>query len=275
MLDASGTGYFIKSGNSIGIDLKNQSSPKETGDGTFTTGNFASAYISHGNIPTNAGYEYVIIPQTTSADMVTFSNNMAAVGTAFYQVVQKNQAAHIVKYNTMYGYSLFSAGNYGTSTPIQSTIAPCLVMTNQTGDNLAMSFVNPDLNFAANNGASQATPIVLTVNGEWNVNTYSGGTANATAGTGITTLTIQAKDGLPVDISLIPAVNPYYPIIYYEDFLNATGNGFTAQVVSTGGATTNILARVSDVPDSADSNPIFDSLVDRPGNRILQGGVSS
>lgn len=275
ILDAAGTGYFIKSGNSIVIDRKNQSSPKETGDGTFTTGNFASAYINHGNTPTNAGYEYVIIPQTTGADMVTFNNNMTSAGTALYQVIQKNQTAHIVKYNTMYGYSLFGDGNYGTSTPIQSNNAPCLIMTNQTGNNLALSFVNPDLNFAANNGASQASPIVIIVNGEWSMDTYSGGTVNATVGTGITTLTIQAKDGLPVDISLSPLVNPYYPIVYYEDFLNAIGNGFTAQVISTGGATTSILARVSDVPDSADSNTVFDPAVDRPSNRIPQGGVSS
>jgi hypothetical protein len=204
ILDAAGTGYFIKSGNSIVIDRKNQSSPKETGDGTFTTGNFASAYISHGTAPTNTGYEYVIIPQTTGADMVTFSNNMTVAGTAFYQVIQKNQTAHIVKYNTMYGYSLFGTGNYGTSTPIQGNNAPCLVMTNQTGNNLALSFVNPDLNFAANNGASQASPIVITVYGEWSMDTFSGGTVNATVGAGITTLTIQAKDGLPVDISLSP-----------------------------------------------------------------------
>ena len=205
ILDAAGTGYFIKSGNSIVIDRKSQSSPKETGDGTFTTGNFASAYISHGTKPINAGYEYVIIPQTNNADMVSFSNNMAAAGTAFYQVIQKNATAHIVKYNTMYGYSLFAAGNYGTSTPIQGNNAPCLVMTNQTGNNLALSFVNPNLNFAANNGASQASSIELKVNGEWTVTTSSGGTLNATVGTGITTLTIQAKDGLPVDILLSPS----------------------------------------------------------------------
>lgn len=204
MLDAAGTGYFIKSGNSIVIDRKNQSSPSEKGDGTFTTGNFASAYISHGTAPTNSSYEYVIIPQTTSVDMINFSNNMAAASTAFYQVVQKTQTAHIVKYNTMYGYSLFAAGTYGTSTPIQSNNAPCLVMTNQTGNNLALSFVNTDLNFATNNGASQASSIVLKINGEWNVTTSNGGTVNATLGIGITTLTIQAKDGLPVDISLSP-----------------------------------------------------------------------
>jgi chondroitin-sulfate-ABC endolyase/exolyase len=204
MLDAAGTGYFIKNGNSIVIDRKNQSSPKETGDGTFTTGNFASAYLSHGTTPNNAGYEYVIVPQTTSADMATFSNNMAATDAVFYQVIQKDQTAHIVKYNTMYGYSLFGSGNYGTSTPIQSNNAPCLIMTKPSGNDLALSFVNPDLNFAANNGSSQASPIVITVNGEWTVKTYSGGVVNASAGIGITTLTIQAKDGLPVDISLSP-----------------------------------------------------------------------
>lgn len=202
IIDAAGTGYFIKSGNSILIDRKNQTSPNEKGKGASTNGNFASAYISHGTAPINAGYEYVIIPQTTTADMTTLSTNMSNASSALYQVIQKDATAHIVKYNTMYGYSLFSAGDYGTSTVIKNNSAPCLVMTKQTGDNLDLSFVNPDLNFAANNGPSQTTPITLTINGIWTITSFSGGTATATNANGVTTLTIGSKDGLPVDIQL-------------------------------------------------------------------------
>ncbi len=209
MIDAVGTGYFIKSGNSIVIDRKSQTSANQNGGVTTTTGNFASAYISHGTAPTSGNYEYVIIPKTTPTNMVTFSNTMANSGTAFYQVIQKDATAHIVKYNTMYGYSLFVAGTYGTTTPIQSNNVPCLIMTNQTGNLLALSVVNPDLNFAANYGPSQATSIILTVNGKWNVNTSSGGSVSATVGTSTTTLTIAAKDGLPVDIVLTPTTTTW------------------------------------------------------------------
>jgi hypothetical protein len=200
IMDAAGTGYFIKNGEAIVIDRKAQTSPNENGKGASTNGNFASAYINHGTAPTNAGYEYVIIPQTTSDAMTTFSTTMANASTALYQVIQKDATAHIVKYNTMYGYSLFNAGSYSSSTLIKSNSAPCLIMTKQTGDNVDLSFVNPDLNFAANNGLSQISPVTLALNGKWIITSFSGGTATATIINGITTVTIEARDGLPVDI---------------------------------------------------------------------------
>lgn len=139
--------------------------------------------------------------------MATLNTNMSNTSTALYQVIQKDATAHIIKYNTMYGYSLFNAGDYRTSTVIKSNSAPCLVMTKQTGDNLDLSFVNPDLNFAANNGVSQTTPITLTLNGIWTITSFSGGTATATNDNGVTTLTIGSKDGLPVDLQLTSNYN--------------------------------------------------------------------
>lgn len=59
---------------------------------------------------------------------------------------------------------------------------------------------------------------------------------------------------------------------YYEDFLNATGRGFEGKVINLGGqVATSVMTRVSDVPDLADSNSLFDPTVDRPANRIPQG----
>jgi len=279
IIDAANTGYFVKSGNSIVIDRKNQDSPSETGNGTFTNGNFASAYISHGTAPSNEGYEYVIVPQTNSTDMATFSANMGNTNTAFYQVVQKNQTAHIVKYNDMYGYALFGVGSYGTSTPIKNNDTPCLVMAQQTAGSLNLSVVSPDLKFGGTNGNSQVVTIDMTLNGEWNIATSSGGTVNATNNAGETILTIEAKNGLPVDISLVTGfVNPNYPIVFYEDFrYDAGSNGFTRYVISEGGhpTPTSIVNRVSDVPDAADSNNQFDTAVDRPINRIPQGSANA
>ena len=272
IIDAANTGYFIKSGNNVVIDRKNQTSPSETGNGTTTTGNFASAYITHGTAPSDQGYEYVIIPQTNPTDIGAFSTTMNG-STPFYEVILKNQNAHIVKYNDMYGYSLFTAnGNYGTVIPIQSTNAPCLVMTKQiTADNLDLSFVNPDLKFAANNGLSQASPIVLKLNGEWAISTISGGTAIANATAGITNLTISAKDGLPVDISLQKStvISNNTSIFYYEDFSsNTTGILTTSPAIVSTVTTYPAIRRVGDIPDLADSNTLFDPAIERPSTVI-------
>lgn len=274
IIDAVNTGYFIKSGHSIIIDKKNQDSPNENGNGTFTNGNFASAYINHGTSPNNLGYEYVIIPKTNASEMAIFNSNMSSSSTAFYEVIQKDETAHIVKYKDMYGYSLFNVGTYGSTTPIKSNDEPCLVMTERTGNNLNLTLVNPDLNFEASNGESQDTTITLVLNGDWSLNSSSGGNVNIIAGVGETILSIDAKDGLPVDVELYSGVyNPFYPIFYYEDFRQSVNRGYSVQIVQNtdGQDEANLGKVISDIPDVLDSNSAFTET--RPENRIPNNTV--
>ena len=279
IIDVANTGYFVKSGHAIIVDRKNQDSPSETGNGTFTNGNFASAYIDHGISLNNSGYEYVIIPDTNNIEMLSFNTDMADANTAFYKVLQKNETAHIVKYNDIYGYSLFEAGNYNETTPVLSNDAPCLVMVKEATTNLYLSVVSPDLNFAANNGNSQATTIDLTIKGEWNLIDSKGGLVSVNVNIGETILTIEAKNGLPVDITLAKDFESSdSKIVYYEDFrYDAGNNGFTKYVANYGGHTntTNVLNRVSDIPDLLDSDNLFDQSIDRPVNRIPDGNTNN
>lgn len=206
LIDAVNTGYYVKIGNAITIDRKSQISPNENGNGLFTNGNFASAFIDHGKKPRDATYEYVIIPETNALEMVAFSAAMETEETAFYKVVQKNKIAHIVSYKNMVGYSFFEAGSYTNSTPIKSNNAPCLVMISEVENDLDITLVNPDLSFETNNGESQITTATLVLNGIWNLNNTNG-IVNLTRGTDETTLIIEAKDGLPVDIELFRVVS--------------------------------------------------------------------
>jgi hypothetical protein len=214
IIDAYQTGYFVKSGADLIIDRKNQTSPNENGKGGFTSGNFASAYINHGKQPTDATYEFVILPQTTNSEMETFHNSMQDSSTEFYKVLQQNETAHIVKYNNRHGYVLFSNGNYGNTSPLKSNDKPCLVMTEESGNNLNLSVVNPDLNFADNFGVSQAQTITLVLNGNWSLQNSSGGNVQITAGDNETILSLEIKDGLPIDLELYSGVyNPFLSFI--------------------------------------------------------------
>ncbi|WP_303315287.1 chondroitinase family polysaccharide lyase [Flavivirga abyssicola] len=201
IIDAYNTGYFVKSATVV-IDRKNQVSPRENGRGGTTSGNFASAYINHGTAPVNSNYEYVIIPGTNSTDMIAFTNNMNSNATAFYEVLQHDDMAHIVKYNAMRGYALFNSGNFGNTATLKSNDAPCLIMTEETGNDLKMTVVNPDLNKNDTTEESQIKTINLVLNGEWTLNVSSGGAVNVTSGTNETTITIDTKDALPVDMAL-------------------------------------------------------------------------
>lgn len=65
-------------------------------------------------------------------------------------------------------------------------------------------------------------------------------------------------------------------IVYSEDFRFAsTARGFEAKIISDGMHTVpaNILNRVNDIPDLADSNNLFDPSIDREANRIPDGGT--
>jgi len=270
ILDAVNTGYYIKNGSAIGVDRKYQSSPNENGNGTFTYGNFASAYINHGTAPNNAEYEYVIIPKTNSNDMIAFSDDMSNEHTAHYKVLQQDQTAHILSTTNKHGYAFFTAGNYADKGPIKSNNQPCLAMTATAGNTLDLTLVNPNLNFAENNGDSQEVSITLVLQGDWTLDSHTGGSVDLVPGSGETTLTITAKDGLPVDIVLYSGTyNPFYPTVYYEDFRYNNGTrGYAVQIVSNpdGRDLANLGKVISDIPDAGDSNSEFNET--RPANRI-------
>lgn len=210
LLDAYGTGYYVKNNQQINIDRQNQTSPNENGKGATTTGNFASAYIDHGTNPNNQGYEYVIVPKTNPLEMIDLNTKMQHANTAIYNVVQKNETAHIVHYNNMYGYALFKAGNYGIATPLQSNSEPCLVMTEHVGSHLNMSVVSPHLNFDGNNG-SQPVTISLILNGNWELKNSNSENTTFTNQNTTTTIHLSCKDGLPVDIELVETTTASIP----------------------------------------------------------------
>lgn len=202
LMDAYGTGYYVKKNSQINVAKQNQTSPNENGKGGTTTGDFALAYINHGTQPNNQGYEYVIVPNANQTEMIDLSTKMQNTNTAIYTVVQKNETAHIVNYNNIHGYALFKAGNYGSEIPLQSNSQPCLVMTAQEGTNLNVSVVNPDLNFDGDNG-SQPVTITLVLNGNWELKNSNAENITLTNKDATTTINLSCKEGLPVDLEFV------------------------------------------------------------------------
>jgi chondroitin-sulfate-ABC endolyase/exolyase len=270
LIDANNIGYFIKKENQIIINRINQTAPNETDTGFFS-GNFSSAYINHGNAPTKDAYEYVIIPSTTNTEMTSFTTKMQDEETAPYQVIQKDETAHIVKYNNIYGYVFFENGSYNNNSPIESNDSPCLVMLKESTSKLDISVVDPDFNFDEITNESRSKNIELILRGEWNFSSFSGGQVTISKNNGQTTLFVEAKDGLPTDISLVnnDSNQNLEEIIFYEDFRFDNDRGFESFIIDDGGnSTSNIVTRVSDVPDLNDSNSLFNPSEDRPITRI-------
>jgi autotransporter-associated beta strand protein len=216
LLDPQGTGYFVRPGSPLRLDRKAQISPNQSGNGTFSTNNYATAWIDHGTAPTGTGYEYVVIPGTTSTAMSQLAADYINPSTTPYKVLERDSTAHVVQWKPdgRIGYALFRTGALSAAVtnagPLRSVSLPCLVMTQPTNSSLWLTVVNPDLNLI--NNVSTPTNVDVTVAGNWN--SLSGSTnasilsVNGTA----TVVRVRTVNGLPVEV-LLDFAGPVTPTL--------------------------------------------------------------
>jgi chondroitin-sulfate-ABC endolyase/exolyase len=146
LLDTQGNGYYLPAGQIVNVSRQTQFSRSEK-DSEDTQGDFAAAWLDHGKAPGMGGYEYVILVNVKTEDIEKFATEMSSSKTAAYSVLQKNKSAHIVRDNQTgtIGYVLFERYNGMPEGLIRSTDQPCMIMTHQSENELALSISNPDL----------------------------------------------------------------------------------------------------------------------------------
>ena len=118
---------------------------------TPTSNNFELAYINHATAPTNDSYEYSMLIQASLAEQEKFAQDQ------LYTVIQQDNNAHIVKDNqsqTM-AYAFFEAQKLENDPYIQEIDVPSMVLLQNEGDSLELSFVNPDLSLYEGKDESQ------------------------------------------------------------------------------------------------------------------------
>lgn len=140
LTDTKGNIYVIKDGYGLVVEKKSQTSPSDERkkDGT---GDFISAYLSHGVSPMEASYEYMLLVQPSGKELKTYTKK------APYVVVQADNDAHVVTdtptgitaYNV---YKVYSNEN----TLIGAADAETIVMERTKEDGtVVMSICTPDL----------------------------------------------------------------------------------------------------------------------------------
>lgn len=216
VLDHTGTGYYVRPGSSLRIARASQSSPDETGSGSFSTANFASAWIDHGTAPGGVDYEYVVVPAITTTDMWQLATRYANPATTPYEVLQKDDSAHVLRWKNpeRIGYALFSAnelaGQATNAGVILSASTPCLVMTEFSGGNLSLSLADPTLNLI--NNTSTVRNVTLTLLGQWRLAAPSTNAVIAGLLADKTLLRVSTLHGLAstveLQINLPPAITP-------------------------------------------------------------------
>ena len=167
LIDAYGTGFIVQpqANNTLKIRRSNQESAHHTASGAQTTDDFAKAWIDHGTNPGHstslgqdaksaAGYEYTVLPATDAVAMAAAAAKHADPATKPYTVLQRDAAAHVVKWNATgeIGYSFFSADTLPAAVQnaglLLAVSHPCLVMARLEANGTAsISLVDPDLDF--------------------------------------------------------------------------------------------------------------------------------
>ncbi|MBL4745280.1 MAG: T9SS type A sorting domain-containing protein [Flavobacteriaceae bacterium] len=165
---------------------------------------YSIAYINHGKAPKNAGYEYVVLPDTNTGTMLALSSAFLS-GNKPYTVHQKNASAHIIEHlaKHTWGYAIFSDNtnimNPGLLTDVDKT---SLIMyeINSAKDVITLSVSNPDIGY----NSRQYTPskekkIRITIKGGWELQNSSANIQIIGRSATRTIIEYTTVDGLPIE----------------------------------------------------------------------------
>ncbi|MDE6925345.1 MAG: hypothetical protein K2P59_08830 [Acetatifactor sp.] len=149
--DPSGNEYIVPAGQQVVVTRGIQESrTQDTGEPAFAR--YEKAWISHGNAPRREDYEYMIRIRSESALAETEISGVTGPEDgekSIYRILRKNEALHAVydEETGIYAYVFFEACSVterdgGT---VLRAETPCLIMERLQGEELHISFCDPDL----------------------------------------------------------------------------------------------------------------------------------
>ncbi|MDN6200829.1 MAG: polysaccharide lyase beta-sandwich domain-containing protein [Micrococcaceae bacterium] len=144
LADGKGNGYYIPAKQHLGIERSTQKS-KDQSSGEPTSGDFATAWLSHGTKPRSGSYEYAMLIGRTPQQTAAFAKAMGG-RRAPYEVLEARSDRHAVRDREtgITGYAVFEAG-HGFEGDIEGVDTPSLLMTRREKNRLVMSVTDPDL----------------------------------------------------------------------------------------------------------------------------------
>ena len=205
------TGFYAMNGNDdIKVWNGNQKTPnhRQTDPSLYINNDsqkYWIGYINHGMNPIDSEYEYLVIPEATTAIMSNLDNNIKNGGKP-YVVHQKNADAHIIQHNSgIWGYVIFnqskSLNNKGIIVKVSE---PCMIMYEEEkrGKEILLSVVNPALGFANERAEAVEKELNLSIKGRWVLSDKDENEISLNYYGENTLLKFITKDGLPHEISL-------------------------------------------------------------------------
>lgn len=188
--------YFVK-GENLHIQIAHQKSRHDK-TREETHGTFASAWLSHGQSPQNAEYEYMVLIQPDSDELAAARHRRS------YQVRKKDNTAHIVfdEHTGITAYAVFETCTPPSDELFARIPAETMVMRRyRNGNEVLISVCDPNLHLLTAEEKSQPHEKTLLLAGKWVLSApnpqirllYDGGK---------TRLTVTCQYGLPVEMTL-------------------------------------------------------------------------
>ena len=221
-IDHLATGYYVpnKKENNLNFERNFPQYSRKQNTGEETSGNWVALTVNHGKAPKGQSYEYLVIPKTDEKEMLSVSKKSP------YKVLQRDRNAHIVKdiaTNTT-SYVLFETPFVLPAGILQKADTACLVMVEETGNQLNLTVCNPDLalyrgeadEIFDENGKriersiysrpwrsdkSQEIPVTITLKGKWNVH-ETDNCKIVSVDNKQTVLQFSCKDGASIGVEL-------------------------------------------------------------------------
>ncbi len=205
LMDPVGNGYYFPRPQTVELRRHHQESMHNSAR-KATEGDFAVAWIDHGEAPTNGGYAYAIRPDTTGEAMAQFAE------TPNFEILRRDDAAHVVSFPEagITGYVLFEGLSDLEIRPtgvsdgaVRKADGPCLVMERREGDRLVLAVSDPDLRLGAPTPQTIYDPggegqLRLTLNGDWEVDSAP----DTVRATDDHTLEFTCRDGATYEVTL-------------------------------------------------------------------------
>ena len=222
------TGFYLVSGNN---DIQLWKGEQQTPDhdqidpSAYTsnpTSTYCMGYINHGESPTDAHYEYMVIPGASPGRMEELDQEIRS-GQKPYAVFQKNKDAHILRHHSgIFGYAIFNAQvDYEYPGLVNQVTDPCLIMykPDESNSGITFSVTSPELGIERRSYlAVEERVISITLDSEFTLpEALQTGVKGIVAENGQTHLTLALNDGLPVELYLAGEV-PDYSTLGKEDF---------------------------------------------------------
>ena len=222
------TGFYLVSGNN---DIQLWKGEQQTPDhdqidpSAYTsnpTSTYCMGYINHGESPTDAHYEYMVIPGASPGRMEELDQEIRS-GQKPYAVFQKNKDAHILRHHSgIFGYAIFNAQvDYEYPGLVNQVTDPCLIMykPDESNSGITFSVTSPELGIERRSYlAVEERVISITLDSEFTLpEALHTGVKGIVAENGQTHLTLALNDGLPVELYLAGEV-PDYSTLGKEDF---------------------------------------------------------